>query len=172
MSDISKLLAAEAQRLQPARAPEFAELLAARDRRRRSGTAAGVVVLIAAVTGGTALMVDNLGPRGQQGPARQPAVAVPTASVPVSGTLHQVGGPVGAGPRSIAGTVHFQSAEGVVVTSVDVGADGRFSLTVPVGTYRVTATPAGNPTGLCQAEGDVIVPAAGLADVEVNCHVR
>jgi hypothetical protein len=171
MSDIRELLAAEAQRLQPAQAPEFPRLLAARAR-RRYGAIAGAAVLIAAIAGGTSLMAQDNRPLDQPGIVRQPAAGgAPTAGVPVSGILQQIGGPVGIGPRKIAGTVHFQSAAGVL-TSTKVTADGRFSLTVPPGRYQATGTPIGSDRAICEADSDVVVPAAGLTGVQVNCHVR
>jgi hypothetical protein len=184
MSDIRGLLAAEAERLQPARAPEFSRLLAVRGR-RRYGMAAGAVVLVAAVAGGTTLMAQDVGPQAQDvgpraqdvgpraepGNVRHPAVVAPVAGVPVSGVLQQIGGPAGLGPRKIAGRVHFRSVDGVV-TSTGVTADGQFSLSVPPGRYQVTGTPTGHDKAICGADGDVVVSAVGLAGVQVNCHVR
>jgi hypothetical protein len=170
MSDIRELLAAEAQRLQPAQAPEFPRLLAARAR-RRYGAVAGAAVLITAIAGGTSLMAQDNRPHDQPGIVRQPAGAAPTAGVPVSGILQQIGGPVGIGPRKIAGMVHFRSAAGVL-TSTKVTADGQFSLTVPPGRYQATGTPVGSDKAICEADSDVVVPAAGLTGIQVNCHVR
>jgi hypothetical protein len=164
MSDIADLLAAEAARREPARTPSFATLLTARTRRRHRHLAAtGAAVLVVAAGGGSLLMTHDV--------TRQPAGAVPVAGVPVSGTLQQIGGPAGTGPRGIGGTVHFRSADGTV-TSAGVTADGRFTATVPAGTYQVTGTPAGNDVPICAAERDVVVPAKGLDGIEVNCHIR
>jgi hypothetical protein len=169
MSDLTDLLAAEAARREPARTPPFATLLTARTRRRHRHLAAtGAAVLVVAAGGGSLFMThDAPGPDV----TRRPAGAVPVAGVPVSGALQQIGGPAGTGPRGIAGTVHFRSADGTV-TSAGVTADGRFTATVPAGTYQVTGTPAGNDVPICAAERDVVVPAKGLDGIEVNCHIR
>ncbi|MDI6097027.1 hypothetical protein QLQ12_00200 [Actinoplanes sp. NEAU-A12] len=169
MSDIRELLAAEAERREPAQAPAFAELLTARARRRRRGAALGVVAAVAAVVGGSAQIADDVRPPDRPGIVREPLTNAPGATV--SGTLRQVGGPMGTQPHGVAGTVHFQAVDGSVL-SAEVAGDGRFSLSIPAGRYRVTGTRAGHDTATCRTRDDVVVPDGGLDGVDVGCHVR
>ncbi|MFB9182411.1 hypothetical protein ACFFX1_30095 [Dactylosporangium sucinum] len=86
--------------------------------------------------------------------------------------------------------MRFDGAEGRVFDATTAG-DGRFSITVPAGTYTVTGMPlshgASSPPGVqptlrvidpatyvpvCRAEAPVTVPVGGLGDVEVICQMR
>lgn len=64
----------------------------------------------------------------------------------VSGTLQAVGGPPLLPPRSLNGTVTLRSSTGESFSAA-VGADGAFSIQVPVGTYTVTGRSPALPRG-------------------------
>ncbi|MEV8516592.1 hypothetical protein [Dactylosporangium sp. NPDC051484] len=183
MSDITKLLAAEAVRQQPTHQPAFAELVRSRRKRaRRNRFVIGAAMLLAlSAVGGSVLF------------KQQPTVpSAPSDGAVVTGVLLTVGGPVGTPSGGLAGTVEFQAADGTV-TAAEAASDGRFSITVSPGQYIVTGDPLGvvppsliieNSSGVvtsrspsagysrCRADAPVTVPASGLSGVQVICHIR
>src|SRR5690349_22947880 len=141
MSDIGELLAAEAVRLQPAHQPEFADLVrtrAARQRRNRVITGAALLVALGAGAG-WAMLGDQPRDAGRPATVRAPAGSGPGSSVAVTGLLQRIGGPLGASPRGVSGTVFFRADNGDVI-SAPAAPDGTFSISVPAGRYLVTAS--------------------------------
>jgi hypothetical protein len=88
----------------------------------------------------------------------------------VKGTLQAAGGSPGATPQALAGevTLHGNGTK----FGIAVGADGRFSIRVPVGTYTVTAQSPQYEGGTadCQAPGPVTVTKGVTSSVEVDCQ--
>lgn len=178
MPDLSELLAAEVVRQQPTHQPAFADLVRVRrgrDRRNRIVTSAALVFVVGLGIGGVAL----LGNDEPAGPDELGGVTSPSASgsgdggVTVTGILLMTGGPRGAQPTGVSGTVSFQAATGAKA-STTATADGTFSTTLPPGQYVVTGTsPAfGDGQYLCRAEAPITVSGSGLSDVQVICGRR
>ena len=76
----------------------------------------------------------------------------------LTGTLQAVGGPPGEGPRALSGQITLHGSGGHI-TGITVGANGRFSVPVPVGTYTVSGQSPQYEGGTadCHASGPVIV---------------
>ncbi|WP_433796318.1 hypothetical protein [Actinoplanes sp. CA-252034] len=165
MPDISELLGPAAIRLEPARQPEFRQLVRARAKRRRRHRriTGSVAVVILAVGAGTVMRGPT--PEDPAGP-RKPMVAVE-----VTGTVQRVGGPMGTPPVGMSGSVRFEDAAGTTITAA-LGAGGSFSIAVPPGQYVVTGIPAEAGRPSCRAEAPVLVSDTRLDGVEVDCHVR
>jgi hypothetical protein len=91
----------------------------------------------------------------------------------VTGTLQAVGGPPGDGPRALGGQVTLHGSSGHIV-GITVGATGRFSLPVPVGTYTVSGQSPQyeGGAGVCRASGPVVVTKDVASSVEVGCRER
>ncbi len=89
----------------------------------------------------------------------------------VTGVLIGVGGPAGSRPQPWAGTV---SARGDRSTTVDTDAHGHFSLSLPPGVYRFTATSPqyDDGRGSCAATRPVTVRAHRPTHVRVVCPLR
>ncbi len=88
----------------------------------------------------------------------------------ISGTLRMVGGPPPGMDRPVAGAVTVTSA--TTECGLDVGADGSFELTVPVGTYTVTGrSPSFGGSRYECSGGTVKVTSAGETPVTVVCAV-
>ena len=93
----------------------------------------------------------------------------------LTGTLQAVGGP-GVSPRPLTGqvTLHGSNGSSDSITSITVGAGGRFSIPVTVGTYTVTGLSpqyeGGNAD--CQASGAVTVTTGKASNVEVDCQEK
>ncbi|MEU8659896.1 hypothetical protein [Actinoplanes philippinensis] len=163
MPDLRDLLASAVTEFQPVHQPEFGQLVRASRRRRQrmfTGSAAAVVVL---ALGANAV---TWGP----GP-HEPADRAPQAAVEVTGTMRRIGGPMGAAPLGVGGTVRFEDAAGTTVTA-EVAADGRFTVAVPAGRYVVTGTPVGTEQASCRAMAPVVVADTRLDGIEIDCHVR
>jgi hypothetical protein len=176
MPDLNSLLAAEAERQQPADQPALAGLVRRRrlrDWRNRVLGGAVAVLVLGMGLGGLAVFRGS----GQSAPADPPTATVPSATAaagaPVSGTLQLTGGPRGASPSGVAGTVFFEGTDGASAATV-VSADGRFAITIKPGRYTVTGrSPAfGAEQYLCHAPAPAIVPPGGLRDVRVLCVRR
>ncbi|GIE76420.1 hypothetical protein Aph02nite_23700 [Actinoplanes philippinensis] len=165
MPDLGDLLASAATEFQPVRQPEFGQLVRASRRRRQrrvTGSAAAVVVLALSANAVT----------WRPGPVPQePSGRVPQVAVEVTGSMRRIGGPMGAAPLGVGGTVRFEDAGGTTVTA-EVAADGRFTVAVPAGRYVVTGTPAGAGQASCRATAPVVVADTRLDGIEVDCHVR
>jgi len=84
----------------------------------------------------------------------------------LSGVLEVVGGPIGAPPDPVAGTITMRAAGGTTRTAT-VGADGKFSAKAPAGSYTVTGR---IPSFLINgAEGDCLaIGNNGLASIQVR----
>jgi hypothetical protein len=89
----------------------------------------------------------------------------------VTGTLQAVGGPPGAGPRALSGGVTLHGPNGTKF-GIDVGANGRFSVPVTVGTYTVAGRSPQYEGGTadCHASGPVTVTKGVTSSVEVDCQ--
>jgi hypothetical protein len=96
-------------------------------------------------------------------------------SVSVHGIMRRVGGMAGFPSVGLRGRVCFEAQDGTATETV-TGPDGRFTIEVPPGRYKVSGKPDGWGGGdwpKCFAWGDPIdVPADGLDDVDVICNVR
>src|SRR5580700_6956187 len=76
----------------------------------------------------------------------------------LTGTLQAVGGPPGDGWRALSGQITLRGSGGHI-TGITVGADGRFSVPVPVGNYSVSGQSPRYKGGAadCHASGPVTV---------------
>ena len=90
----------------------------------------------------------------------------------ISGTLEAVGGPAPGSPRPLPGQV--SATGGGHTYSVAVGQSGRYSITVPGGSYIVTGRSPLNESGTatCEARGSVRVQPPGDATADVLCQER
>ena len=91
----------------------------------------------------------------------------------LTGTLQALGGPSGGGARALNGQVTLHGSNGHI-TGITVGANGRFSAPVPVGTYTVTGQSPQYEGGTadCHASGTVIVTKGVTSNVEVGCREK
>lgn len=126
--------------------------------RRKSLT---LLFLIPVMAASVALASCNLSsPNGPPGPTGT-----------LTGTLQAVGGPAGVGPRALSGqvTLHGSNGTGGIVT---VGANGRFSVPVTVGTYTISGRSPQYEGGAaeCQASGPVNVTKGATSRLEVDCQ--
>ena len=87
----------------------------------------------------------------------------------VTGTLQAVGGPPGNSPRALSGQVTLHGSRGL--TGITVGANGRFSVPVPVGKYTASGQSPQykGGTALCRASGPVVVTKGVTSSVKVDC---
>ena len=92
----------------------------------------------------------------------------------LTGTLQAVGGPAGAGPRALTGQITLNGRNGTSKTLITVGANGRFSVPVTVGTYIVTGQSPQYEGGAanCQASGPVTVTKNVTSTVVVDCQEK
>ena len=97
----------------------------------------------------------------------------------LNGDLIMEGGATGnSGPRPIRGTIEI-SLGGRRVTSLKVGTNGRFSVALPDGSYRIdartpmieTASPAGLVEADCAPPAPAQVTAGATTEVTVICPV-
>jgi hypothetical protein len=91
----------------------------------------------------------------------------------LNGTLRAVGGPPGIGPRALSGQITLHGSGGHIA-GITVGANGRFSVPVPVGKYTVSARSPQYEGGTahCQASGPVVVTKGVTSSVEVDCQEK
>ena len=91
----------------------------------------------------------------------------------VTGTLRAVGGPSGDDPRALSGEITLHGSSGHIV-GITVGARGRFSEPVPVGTYTLSGRSPRyeGGTGDCRASGPVTVTKGVTSRVEVDCREK
>ena len=98
----------------------------------------------------------------------------PGATGTLTGTLQAVGGPPGVSPRALGGQVTLHESNGAKypITGITVGANGRFSLPVPVGKYTVSGQSPQyeGGTAVCRASGPVAVTKGVTSSVEVDCQ--
>ena len=91
----------------------------------------------------------------------------------MTGTLQAVGGPPGDGPRGLSGEVTLHGTNGNIAV-ITAGANGRFSVPVTVGTYRVSGRSPRYQGGTadCHASGPITVTKGVTSSVEVDCQER
>lgn len=93
----------------------------------------------------------------------------------ISGQLQRVGGPsVAAGASPLSGEVTLTSSTGGI-TRVRVPPSGRFSASVPAGSYQLTgSSPSVNDGKLvCVATPETVsIPASSAITRDVRCHIR
>jgi hypothetical protein len=91
----------------------------------------------------------------------------------LTGTFQAVGGPAGTGPRALAGQITLHESNGTRY-GIAVGANGRFSATLPVGTYTVTGQSPQYEGGTadCQASGPVTVTKGVTSSIKVDCQEK
>ena len=89
------------------------------------------------------------------------------------GTLQAVGGPPGDALRALSGQITLHGSSGHIA-GITVGANGRFSVPVPVGTYTVSGQSPQyqGGTAVCRASGSVVVTKGVTSSVEVDCQER
>jgi hypothetical protein len=87
------------------------------------------------------------------------------------GRLVFVGGPFPGSPRPLGGTVTVTGHSRVVIT---VGRDGRYTVTLPVGTYRLAGSSPwfGSGADRCHAQSPVRVVSKRPAHADVVCQGR
>jgi hypothetical protein len=112
------------------------------------------------------VMVASVSLAGCSSPNGPPG---PTGTV--TGTLEAVGGPPGDGSRALSGQITLHGSGGHIV-GITVGATGRFSVPVPVGTYAVAGQSPqyGGVTGVCRTTGPIVVTKGATSSVEVGCR--
>jgi hypothetical protein len=91
----------------------------------------------------------------------------------LTGTLQAVGGPPGPGSRVLSGQITLRGSSGHIA-GVTVGANGRFSVPVTVGTYSVSARSPQYEGGTaeCHASAPVTVTKGVTSSVEVDCQEK
>lgn len=91
----------------------------------------------------------------------------------LTGTFQAVGGPPGASPRALSGTITARAADRVFL-SFPVGASGRFSVHAAVGTYTVSGRSPQYQDGTanCTAAGPVTVTKGVTSNVTVDCQEK
>jgi hypothetical protein len=92
----------------------------------------------------------------------------------LTGTLQAVGGAAGAGPRGLSGQVTLHESSESRYVGITAGANGQFSVPVPVGTYTVSGTSPqyGGGSAVCRASGPIVVTKGVTSKVEVNCQEK
>jgi hypothetical protein len=98
------------------------------------------------------------------------------SSATLTGRLAWVGGPAPGAPRPHAGIVHIMNADDSVDQTVAAGIDGRWTIYLPPGTYRVLATSPGylsaaGASDACSASGLVKVAAGATVTANVDCQM-
>jgi hypothetical protein len=91
----------------------------------------------------------------------------------LTGTLQAVGGPAAEGPRALSGQINLHGSSGNS-PSIVVGASGRFSVPVTVGTYTVSGQSPQYRGGAatCHASGPVTVTKGATVKVQVDCEEK
>jgi hypothetical protein len=85
----------------------------------------------------------------------------------VTGSFLAVGGPVGAAPTPLAGTITFKSPEETFTARS--GPSGRFTVDAPTGSYQLTGRSASFGGPRCLG-GDVVVAAGRTSHAQVICE--
>lgn len=118
----------------------------------------GVLAVLVVVV--VAIRLANFGsPNGPSGPTGT-----------LSGTLQAEGGPTDTGSRALSGQVTLRGSGGHL-TGITVGASGRFSVPVSVGTYTVSGQSPqyGGGNKICRAAKPVTVRKGATTNVQVQC---
>jgi hypothetical protein len=89
----------------------------------------------------------------------------------LTGMLQAVGNSPGDGLRALSGQVTLHGSSGHI-SGITVGASGRFSVPVTVGTYTVTGQSPQyeGGTAVCRAPGPIVVTKGVTSRVEVDCQ--
>jgi hypothetical protein len=89
----------------------------------------------------------------------------------LTGTLQTVGGPAGVGAQPLSGQVTLHGSSGHL-TAITVGANGRFSVPVTVGTYTVSGQSPEyrGDAADCHASGPVTVTKDVTSSLRVDCQ--
>ncbi len=127
--------------------------------RRKSLIVISILLLLFAVVVASVRLVNRGSPNGPQGPTGT-----------LTGTLRAVGGPPGVGPRALSGQVTLNGSSGHM-TGITVGANGRFTVPVPVGTYTVSGQSPQYKGGnaICHAAHPVTVTKDVTTSVRLDC---
>jgi hypothetical protein len=90
----------------------------------------------------------------------------------VVGVIEAVGGPAPGTPRTLSGMAYLQETHGAIKMSVHVSSSGKFSATVPAGTYKVSGrSPQFNGEKVsCNAAGSISVKKAKTTHALVMCQ--
>jgi hypothetical protein len=96
--------------------------------------------------------------------------APPGPTGTLTGTLQAVSGYPGGGPKALSGQIILHGS-GEHITGITVGANGRFSAPVPVGTYTVSGESPQFKGGsaACHASGTLTVTKDVTTKVQVDC---
>jgi hypothetical protein len=99
------------------------------------------------------------------------ACCAPSADARVTGVLVGIGGPAGAGSQHWAGTIHVR---GRAFTTTRTDRHGHFSLRLPAGRYRFTATSPSYDGGraVCRAAHPVRLVSHRTTRVRVICQLK
>jgi hypothetical protein len=132
----------------------------------RRDTVRRVSLILLAVTAAGMTLASCSSPDGPPGPTGT-----------LTGTLQAVGGPSGAGPRGLPGQITLNGSHGTSkasITEITVGANGRFSVPVTVGTYIATGRSPHYEGGTvdCRASGSVTVTKGVITSVKVDCQEK
>jgi hypothetical protein len=124
--------------------------------RRKSLTLLSLLPVLAA----SLFFASCLAPDGPAGPTGT-----------LAGTLQAVGGHPGAGPRALSGQVTLHGSSGHI-SGIAVGANGRFSVPVTVGSYTVSGRSPQyeGGTAVCRVSGPVVVTKSVTTNVQINCE--
>jgi hypothetical protein len=124
--------------------------------RRSSLTLLSLLLVMAA----SVLLASCSSPNGPPGPTGT-----------LTGTLQAVGGPPGDGQRALSGEITLHGSGGHI-SGITVGANGRFSVPVPVGEYTVSGQSPQYEGGTadCKASGPVTVSKGLTSSVAVDCQ--
>jgi len=89
----------------------------------------------------------------------------------LTGTLQAVSGLPGDAPRALSGEITLHGSGGHL-SGITVGANGRFSVPVPVGSYTVSGQSPQYKGGTadCHASGTLTVTKGVKSSVAVNCQ--
>jgi len=126
--------------------------------RRKSLTLLFLLPIMAA----SVLLASCSSPNGPPGPTGT-----------LTGTLQAVGGPSGTGTPALSGQITLHQSSGQM-SGISVGANGRFSESVPVGTYSVSGQSPQYKGGTadCHASGPVTVTKGVTSRVEIDCQEK
>lgn len=105
-------------------------------------------------------------------PAAPTAPTTVAATATITGLLEAVGGPAGNASRPLSGDVTAEGGDHSY--SVSVGAGGRYSITVPPGTYTMVGSSSQYQDGAddCLAANVVSVVSDGRGRADILCEEK